>query len=267
MSPWVIVTAYFARSCWISTMSSVLVDIHPASFHYKTYVLCNAYVQKRISWHGDDIGKAALGQPAEIRFVDQVGGYQSRRAQDRGRGHAPVDKGDELVRVLAVRDGGRICADGDLHARLVGGLDRRPRLGEHLRRLVLQLLRRSGDVHRLGQPPGGHQEPVVVDEHLDGLVVHEESVFDAVDTDRNRVLDSFGTMGVRRDAQPAPVCLVDDRGQLLVRIVLCPCLSGQRHDTAGAAYLDQLGAMLDLVAHGFADLVDTVGDALLDRQL
>ena len=33
------------------------------------------------------------------------------------------------------------------------------------------------------------------------------------------------------------------------------------------ADLDQLGAVLDLVAHRLADLVDAVGDALLDRQL
>ena len=61
--------------------------------------------------------------------------------------------------------------------------------------------------------------------------------------------------------------LVDDRPQFLVRIVLRASLAGQRHHTAGNAHLDQLGAMLDLIAHRLADLVDPVGDALLDGQL
>ena len=81
------------------------------------------------------------------------------------------------------------------------------------------------------------------------------------------VLDRLGAVRVRGDPQPAPVRLVDDRAQLLVRIVLRASLSGQRHDAAGDAHLDQLGAVLDLVAHRLADLVDAVGDALLDRQL
>ena len=63
------------------------------------------------------------------------------------------------------------------------------------------------------------------------------------------------------------MCLVDDRAQLVIRIMLGTGRSGQRHDTAGAADLDELGAVFDLVAHRAADLVDAVGDALLDRQV
>src|SRR5213079_906537 len=102
MSPWVIVTAYFARSCWISTRSSVLVDIDLAAFHYKTYVLCNANVQQRITWHGDD-----------------VGGDDGGRPQHRGGRHAPLDERDQLVGVAAVWDRRRVGADRDLDARLV----------------------------------------------------------------------------------------------------------------------------------------------------
>ena len=81
------------------------------------------------------------------------------------------------------------------------------------------------------------------------------------------VLDRLGAVGVRGDPQSAPVRLVDDGAQLLIRIVLRACLAGQRHDPARTAHLDQLGAVLDLVAHRLADLVDAVGDALLDGQL
>ena len=76
-----------------------------------------------------------------------------------------------------------------------------------------------------------------------------------------------GAMGVRGDPQPAPVRLVDDRAQLLVGVVLGAGGAGVRHDAAGAAHLDQLRAVLDLVPDGLAHLVDAVGDALLDGQL
>ncbi len=92
-------------------------------------------------------------------------------------------------------------------------------------------------------------------------------MLDAVDTARDRVLDRFRPVRVRGDAQPAPVRLVDDRAQLLVRIVLCAGLAGQRHHAARNAHLDQFGAVLDLVSHRLADLVDAVGDALFDREL
>src|SRR5258705_6274638 len=124
MSPWVMVTAYFARSCWISTMSSVLVDMDLASFHYKTYVLCNADVQQRVARHGDDVGEQSLGEPAPVGHVDQVRRHHGRRAQHRGRRHAPVDKGDKLVGVLAVWDGRCVGADRDPHTSVISRPDR-----------------------------------------------------------------------------------------------------------------------------------------------
>ena len=107
----------------------------------------------------------------------------------------------------------------------------------------------------------------MLDHHRDRVVVDQEAVLDAVDTGRDRVLDRVGAVRVRGDAQPAPVRLVDDRAQLLIRIMLRARWSRQRHHPARAADLDQLGAVLDLVAHRLADLVDPVGDAFLDRQL
>ena len=107
----------------------------------------------------------------------------------------------------------------------------------------------------------------MLDHRCDRLVVDQEAVLDAVDAGRDRMLDRVGAVRVRGDAQPAPVCLVDDRAQLLVRIVLRARWSRQRHHPARAADLDQLGAVFDLVTHRLADLVDSVGDAFFDRQL
>ena len=101
----------------------------------------------------------------------------------------------------------------------------------------------------------------------DRVVVDEEAVLDAVDAGGDGVADRVGTVGVGRDAQSATVCLVDDRPQFLVRIVLRAGWSGHRHHPARAAHLDQFGAVLDLVAHRFADFVDPVRDAFLDGQV
>ena len=59
--------------------------------------------------------------------------------------------------------------------------------------------------------------------------------------------------------------LIDDGAQLLVGVLLGTGRPGVGHHPARGADLDELGAVLDLVAHRLADLVDTVGDALLDR--
>ena len=45
-------------------------------------------------------------------------------------------------------------------------------------------------------------------------------MLDAVDPRGDSVFDRVGAVGVGGDAQPAPVRLVDDRAQLLVRIML-----------------------------------------------
>src|SRR6476620_9588646 len=132
MSPWVMVTAYLASSCWISTRSSVrvggavdrswgcVISEDLAAFHYKIHLFCNTDIGEGITRYRDDIGHLALGQPAAIRHVDQFGG---------GR-HAPVDERDEFVGVLPVWDGRCVGADSDFHSGFVRGLDRRTRFRE-----------------------------------------------------------------------------------------------------------------------------------------
>ena len=54
--------------------------------------------------------------------------------------------------------------------------------------------------------------------------------------------------------------------ELLVGVLLGAGRTGVRHHAARGAHLDQLGAVLDLVADRLAHLVDAVGDALLDGE-
>src|SRR5690349_9023044 len=98
MSPWVMVTAYFASSCWISTRSSVrVISENLTALHYKVDVSCNADIGQGVSGDGDDVGEVTVGDAAEIGFVDQVGGDHGRRPQHRGRRHPPIDQRDQLV--------------------------------------------------------------------------------------------------------------------------------------------------------------------------
>src|SRR5215218_9159907 len=117
MSPWVMVTAYFASVCWISTRSSIrdepgvrlsdgVMSVDLTALHYKADVSCNGDIGQRIPGHSDDVREVSLGDAAEVRFVDQVGGDDGGRAEHRVSRHAPVDERDEFVGVSAVRDRG-----------------------------------------------------------------------------------------------------------------------------------------------------------------
>ena len=79
-------------------------------------------------------------------------------------------------------------------------------------------------------------------------------------------VDGGVAVRVGGDLQAAAVRLVGDRREFLGRVLLGAGRTGRRDHAARPAALDDLGAVLDLVADGLADLVDPVGDALLDRQ-
>ena len=91
-------------------------------------------------------------------------------------------------------------------------------------------------------------------------------MLDAIDARLDRGPDAVVAVCVRRDLEPGAVRFVGDRPQLLVGVLLRTGRAGVRHDAARRADLDQLRAVLDLVADRLAHLADPVGDALLDRQ-
>ena len=144
--------------------------------------------------------------------------------------------------------------------------DRLLRDREDLGRLGLQLGRRVRGVHALGQVRRGHDERAALERELLRLLAHQRRVLDAVDPGLDRGPDALVTVRVRGDPHAASVGLVDDRPQLLVGVVLRARRAGERHDTTRRAHLDQLGAVLDLVAHRLAHLADAVGDPLLDGE-
>ncbi len=138
--------------------------------------------------------------------------------------------------------------------------------GKDIGGLGLQFGRSMRQVHPVSQVRGGYEEAASVHHEVDGLVAHERAVLDAVDSRFDGGPDPVVTVGVGGHAEPRSVRLVDHGTQLLVRVLLCSRRAGVRHHAARGAHLDQLGPVLDLVAHGLADLGHSVGDALFDRE-
>ena len=85
-------------------------------------------------------------------------------------------------------------------------------------------------------------------------------MLDAVDAGLDGRDDRLRAVGVRGDPQAAPMRFVDDRAEFLVGVVLGSGGAAVRHDPARRADLDELRAVLDLVADCLADLVDAVGE-------
>ena len=104
----------------------------------------------------------------------------------------------------------------------------------------------------------------MVDHHLDRVVAGEEAVLDAVDAGPDAGPDRAVADRVRGDADAGAVCLVGDRLELGVRVLLGARRGAVRHHAAGGRHLDQLRAVADLVAHARLHVGHAVGDALGD---
>ena len=91
-------------------------------------------------------------------------------------------------------------------------------------------------------------------------------MLDAVDARLDGSAYGVVAVGVGRHLESPTVGLVDNRPQLLVGVLLGTGWSGVGHDPARHADLDELGAVLHLVADSGAHLAHAVGDALLDRK-
>jgi hypothetical protein len=137
-------------------------------------------------------------------------------------------------------------------------------LGEDLGGLLLQDRMDAVDRHVIGQRRRTDEEGAGLGHQLDRVVGGEGAVLDTVHASPDAGADASIAVGVRGHSQPVAVGLVDDRRQLLVRVLLAAGGARERHDAARGGDLDQLGPVLDLVAHRLAHLGHTVGDPLLD---
>ena len=96
--------------------------------------------------------------------------------------------------------------------------------------------------------------------------VERLAVLDRVDARIHRQLDAGEAFGVRRDAEALPVRFLDDRLDLGPRHLSGLHRLAGHGEGAGRHDLDQVGALLDLLAHGLAHLVGSVRLAVHRRE-
>ena len=106
----------------------------------------------------------------------------------------------------------------------------------------------------------------MIDHHLNRLVRGKKAVFDAVDPGANTRPDRGVADGMRGHSYAGAVGFVGDRGELRVGILLGARGGAVRHHPARGRYLNQLGAVANLVANTRDHVGHAVGDAFRNRQ-
>src|ERR671912_193220 len=194
-----------------------------AALDHRCRSLEHGYVLQRIALDGHDVAEAADRNRSDIVATQCVGGVAGRGLDRLQRGHSVLDHRPELPSDLAVRHHARVASEhhadtGSMSLPEIVPLDL-PDLSvlaqillQHTVLLALRLrVVRVVDVHR--EPDG----LLALQCEPDALVVHQAHMLDGIDTRADGSLDSFRTMGVRRDAQVPVMRLIGDRAQLLLR--------------------------------------------------
>jgi hypothetical protein len=108
-----------------------------------------------------------------------------------------------------------------------------------------------------------HQVRAVLLVHRERLIVAVRAVLDGVDAGANRGLDAPLAVRVRRDFHAEQMRGLDNRAHLLVGELLRIARVADRQHAAGCRELDQVGAVLVLITHGFPRFVRAVDDPVL----
>ena len=95
----------------------------------------------------------------------------------------------------------------------------------------------------------------------DALVVDQRRVFDGVDAGLDGPLDGLGAVGVGGDLASGLVRSVGGNFEFFQRVLGRARLIALGENSSRGHDLDDIDAVLDLLADGLADLVGTVGDA------
>src|SRR5581483_3118219 len=182
--------------------------------------------------------------------------------------HAGLDHVGELAGVVAVRVDAGVGAEGDLHAVLVGAAEGGEDPGADVEGLGRHL-RRVGAGHPgvgadgLAGDGGGHEPGAVLLHQLHVWLVHEGAVLDRVDAADHGAADRLGAVGVGGDGEAVVVRGGDHRLDLLLGHLRVVGRAGFVEHAAGRHDLDQVGAVLVVLAHRLPGVRRAVDDALL----
>ena len=101
-------------------------------------------------------------------------------------------------------------------------------------------------------------------QEVHGLVVHHAAVIDRADAGADGRLDALGAVHVRGDVFAPARGLFGGDVHLLLGVLLRAGRRAFRKDGAGSQNLDEVGALLQIRAHGLTDFVGAVGQVLHD---
>ena len=227
-------------------------------------VLQDGDVGQRVAVDDEQVGQVALPHRSElVGPAHELGAVPRGPADDvERRDPCLLDVELELVGVAAVgqADGAVVVAAQELHPGLVGP-------GQYGERLLDVLGHRGREAeaataHQLGEADGEelarHEEGAELDHALDGHGVHSVAVVDDVDAGIERHVDGLAVGDVAAHQHAALVRRLDPRRDLL-RSHFGLLARGDRAVPARDEHLDDLGALLDLLAHGEPEAVGTVG--------
>src|SRR5437773_12162123 len=91
-------------------------------------------------------------------------------------------------------------------------------------------------------------------------------MLDRIHTRPHSGFDALGSMRVSGNLDAVTMRLLDERAHLLLRVLLLTCRILEAHHSGRRTKFDHLRAMLDLIPHGFEDLINAIGDAALGVQ-
>src|ERR1035437_495742 len=244
--------------------------IHHTLFHHKADFFHLPDVLLGIAGAGNDIGELAGFERAGAAGHAQEFGIQRSARLKRVDGlHPEVHQQVKFFGVAAVGIDGGIGADDHLHSAGDGlahggveGGDGLAGFGGH-----------HGGQVAIGETFleafGGHQGGNVVRaagfHHVEGLVVEEAAMLDGIDAGADGDFGAARSVGVGGSFAAQGVRFGDDGVEFGLGELGGIDVVGEGEDAAGGAGLDDVGAVLDVVAHGLAGLVratdDAVGDA------
>ena len=216
-----------------------------AALHHEGDVLEEAYVVRRVTRYGDQVGPAAgLDPPDPVRPAHQVRGLQGGGPDRLERGLAVPHVVSQLSRVPAVRVDAAVGAEGDpdpgRHALL-----------EHLALRHRRLVVLAQDVGLPAVPPPdlgdvvaavdvGDQPGAVLGHQRHAFVVHERPVLDGVHATPDGALDALRAVGVGGHVSAVEGGLLDGGADLLLGQLRHAGVAVVGHHRTGGDQLDQV---------------------------
>ena len=253
------------ESSWSLLSGGEFVFHDMTTLHHEGDVFENFDVLERIVVNGDEVGEVTRTQFADVSGpADEIGGADGSSLDGLRGAHAVLHHVVELLRVVAVRVNAGVRAEGHLDAGLEG-------FAEVITLGLAESAFLGGELFRDAEVPGfAENVGVVVDVHdevgavllgeADAFIVDKRGVLDGIDTGFDRPFDALCAVGVGGDLAASLVGGIGRHLKFGERVLRRAGLVALREDAARSEDLDDVDAVLDLLADGLLDLLFAISN-------